>query len=426
MPEYTENFHLTKPLLSEYYDVDVFNQNADAIDAAIKSVDAFCGTELSNLNDNNLLSDTKTFANVSSGSAEIIDETYKGLSVRYLNTKSASFTSTFITYQNISIWGHDSFTFSFYAKGTPSTKRLQCSFPTGGNTTSAMTSQGSHSDNSTGLITFELPEEWQRYWVTWTVSPTSETNTGVVTVNLLNSAECYMCGCKLEYGMTATDWCPSASESLLSGGSIPMKDSNHEKYNVDYNALADAILEKLKSKQYTIGEAQTSIVDALNTQNSETTTLESRIDALLAHDIYVGSVMLAPECHVTYEENGQSEYVMQPYIVQAYNYHLIDQIFENMTIPDGYKRAYRLSAVINTNNAGKLSIQINDLLLIYDGTWSTSEYRMPHMSRKFYEDEIAYKEFGKGAGLELKVSVENQTSDAYAWGVTIHGYLEKI
>lgn len=434
MPEYTENFHLTKPLPSEYYDVDVFNQNADAIDEAIKSADAFGGTELAYLNNNNLLSGTKAFTNVSSGSSEIIDETYKGLSVRYMDLKSSSFLENFVTYDDIPIWGYDSFTFSFYVKGTPSTKRLQCSFPTGGNTTHTIASNGSSSTNSTGRITFELPEEWQRCWITWTVSPTSETNTGIVTVNLPNGAECYMCGCKLEYGTTATDWCLSASELELSGASIPMQDSNHEKYNVDYNALADAILEKLKSKQYTIGGSQTSIVDALNTQNSEAVTLGSRIDGLstqstaqqtaidtlLSHDIYVGSVMLIPECQLTIEDSKYE------YIVETYNFHLIDQIFENMTIPDGYKRAYRLSAVINTNNAGKLSIHINDLLLIYDGTWSTSEYRMPHMSRKFYEDEITYKEFGKGAGLELKVSIENETSVGYAWGVTVHGYLEKI
>ncbi len=38
MPNYTENFNLEKPLESEYYDINVFNENADKLDAALKTI----------------------------------------------------------------------------------------------------------------------------------------------------------------------------------------------------------------------------------------------------------------------------------------------------------------------------------------------------------------------------------------------------
>lgn len=38
MANFTANYNLTKPLQTEYYDVDVFNENADIVDSEIKSL----------------------------------------------------------------------------------------------------------------------------------------------------------------------------------------------------------------------------------------------------------------------------------------------------------------------------------------------------------------------------------------------------
>ena len=39
MPNATINYGLTKPLPTEFYDIAVFNANADKIDAALKNID---------------------------------------------------------------------------------------------------------------------------------------------------------------------------------------------------------------------------------------------------------------------------------------------------------------------------------------------------------------------------------------------------
>lgn len=38
MPNYTNNLNLEKPLQSENYNIDIFNSNADKIDAAIQEI----------------------------------------------------------------------------------------------------------------------------------------------------------------------------------------------------------------------------------------------------------------------------------------------------------------------------------------------------------------------------------------------------
>lgn len=38
MPNYTDNLKLEKPLQSENYNIDIFNANADKIDASVKDL----------------------------------------------------------------------------------------------------------------------------------------------------------------------------------------------------------------------------------------------------------------------------------------------------------------------------------------------------------------------------------------------------
>ena len=46
MPNYTNNLNLEKPLQSENYNIDIFNSNADKIDAAIQEISQFAHQEI--------------------------------------------------------------------------------------------------------------------------------------------------------------------------------------------------------------------------------------------------------------------------------------------------------------------------------------------------------------------------------------------
>lgn len=51
MPNQTTNYNLTKPLETERYDVQVFNDNADIIDAQMKSNFEVLDTKITKLED---------------------------------------------------------------------------------------------------------------------------------------------------------------------------------------------------------------------------------------------------------------------------------------------------------------------------------------------------------------------------------------
>ena len=77
------------------------------------------------------------------------------------------------------------------------------------------TSQGVTS-TETESGTVNLTTEWVRYWVTFTAadSYTEADTMSYVRIKTVGAATYYICGVKLEYGTTATDWCPAASETF--------------------------------------------------------------------------------------------------------------------------------------------------------------------------------------------------------------------
>lgn len=50
MPNQTPNYNLTKPLTTENYNIDVFNNNADIIDTALKNIDSQMNEKANNKN----------------------------------------------------------------------------------------------------------------------------------------------------------------------------------------------------------------------------------------------------------------------------------------------------------------------------------------------------------------------------------------
>ena len=166
----------------------------------------------------NLLKNTQAFTGVN-GISELTGETYNGFAVR--SGSSANISSDFIEFAQ---WNDavdaelgKTYTFSFWAKGSG---KLYAYFYRGSDNqpivVTSISSQGESAARADGQIIFTLSEDWERYWVKWTISDTGEMTNPKKTVLLrlykTDSATASVCGAQLEEGSTATDWTPAPGD----------------------------------------------------------------------------------------------------------------------------------------------------------------------------------------------------------------------
>lgn len=165
----------------------------------------------------NLLKDTKAFGGVDSDSkSTLTNDTYNGLAVRSLTTTGGESTkfAEWTAFDESEVLQNKRVTVSFWAKANDTSAQIwvRC---TGGVVWQQMTTSQDLDkvDNVTAYAI--LSTTWTRYWVTF-VPPSYCTDADVlncVRLNAAGAATYYVCGAKLEYGTTATDWCPAASET---------------------------------------------------------------------------------------------------------------------------------------------------------------------------------------------------------------------
>lgn len=105
---------------------------------------------------------------------------------------------------------------SFWAKANNNSAKIRVSVPSEADAwwKQVTTSQGVTS-TATESGTVNLTTEWVRYWVAFTAadSYTEADTMPYARIRAVGAATYYICGAKLEYGTTATDWCPAASET---------------------------------------------------------------------------------------------------------------------------------------------------------------------------------------------------------------------
>ena len=112
-------------------------------------------------------------------------------------------------------------------------------------------------------------------------------------------------------------------------------------------------------------------------------------------------------------------------LLGAYDYRLIDGIFNGFTIPTGYEKAYRLTAQVTTNNGNTVGASIG-IMSCAGGTWSGVTFRIPISSAIVKQSEFTLEQtfnYTKN-GLNLKVTNSGSyTGSIYA--ITVHGYIVK-
>ena len=133
--------------------------------------------------------------------------------------------------------------------------------------------------------------------------------------------------------------------------------------------------------------------------------------------IYIGSQQLYDRYDFTAEGTVS--------LLGAYDYRLIEGIFNGFTIPDAYEKAYRLTAQITTNNSNQISADIGGMSCS-GNTWSGNTFRMPISSTIVKQSELTLEPTYNYSrdGLNLKVTnSENYNGSIFA--ITVHGYIVK-
>lgn len=112
-------------------------------------------------------------------------------------------------------------------------------------------------------------------------------------------------------------------------------------------------------------------------------------------------------------------------LLGAYDYRLIEGIFNGITIPDAYEKAYRLTAQITTQNENTVGASISEMTCS-GGTWSGTTFRIPITSGIVKQSDLTLETTYNYSrdGLNLKVT-NSGNYNASIFNITVHGYIVK-
>jgi len=135
--------------------------------------------------------------------------------------------------------------------------------------------------------------------------------------------------------------------------------------------------------------------------------------------IYVGSQVLL--------DSGYLDTIGYQGVLGAYGYKLIDGIFGGVSIPQGYTRAYRVSAQVSTNNSNYAKVKLNNIESNGACSWSGQTMRALISTNIFKESEIVLEPtyaYTAKDGTNLYIG-NTASGQAYFYNVTLHAYLVK-
>lgn len=112
-------------------------------------------------------------------------------------------------------------------------------------------------------------------------------------------------------------------------------------------------------------------------------------------------------------------------LLGAYDYRLIEGIFNGFTIPDAYEKAYRLTAQITTQNENTVGASISEMTCS-GGTWSGTTFRIPITSGIVKQSDLTLETTYNYSrdGLNLKVTNSGNYNGSI-FNITVHGYIVK-
>ncbi len=203
----------------------------------INRLNAILGVDVTNL-----IPHSRAF-DLGEGDSVLTGEEYEGLSVRYLdNTEAESGNVEFIriTFDSTPTEQGKPYTFSFFAKGTPSDEKLRVIL--GFSFGSYVTSQGDTGSGANLGSYFALSEDWVRHWMT--VTPDEDDELEYILIRVYYGAEAYVCGLQLQNGDTATPWIAAAEDGE---NAITLLDSKVQQNAADIEQLSQGMADKMNA-----------------------------------------------------------------------------------------------------------------------------------------------------------------------------------
>lgn len=152
-------------------------------------------------------------------------------------------------------------------------------------------------------------------------------------------------------------------------------------------------------------------------------TQEGSIEAsgmILDDIIYIGS-----QCLYDSYSKADMGYVA---VLGSYDYDLVDGVFNGITIPDGYVKAYRITAQVSTTNSNMAKVKVNNIESSQGNTWSNQTMRKIISTAIFKQTDITLEtpfNYSSRQGMNLYCGNTQNTGSAYFYNITVHGYLVK-
>ena len=116
-------------------------------------------------------------------------------------------------------------------------------------------------------------------------------------------------------------------------------------------------------------------------------------------------------------------------VLGSYDYDLLRGIFNGITIPADYVRAYRITAQVSTTNDNMAKVKVNNIESSQGNTWSALQTMRKIVSTPiFKESDITLEatlNYTAKQGCNLYCGNTKSSGTAYFWNVTVHGYLVK-
>lgn len=166
----------------------------------------------------------------------------------------------------------------------------------------------------------------------------------------------------------------------------------------------------------------TEINNDLTTAENNITGLAGRVGTVEGRDIFYGSSILWPAI-IDISDNNRHN------LLTSGAGDMINELFKNTSAPSGYRKCFRLSAALSTNNGGAIDVGFNGKMAVTGGTWSKNTYAKAHVSGKFRDWTEFPTEKADGYeydGLNLYYQLKSPSTTGRIYGITLLGYFEKI
>lgn len=128
---------------------------------------------------------------------------------------------------------------------------------------------------------------------------------------------------------------------------------------------------------------------------------------------------------VIYSGISGSGNVSKTNLIGSYDYGTINGLFDNITIPSGCHKEYRLTFQARTGGDNKITVFLNNISTSSKGTWSGDTFRIIGASKFFKESDITLETtMGySNRGTNLKYQVAGVANAWNIFDISIQGFI---